>query len=88
MKIYLLEQTVNKDYDTYDSCIVVAKSIEDAITIHPSGNFPTLSRMEDKNDDPYLMYSWCFLEDVKCREIGIANDKQTRGVICASFNAG
>ena len=35
MNIYKLEQDINNDYDTFDSCIVVASSEKDARDIHP-----------------------------------------------------
>ena len=35
MKLWLLEQTDNNDYDTYDSCVVVAETEEEAKMIHP-----------------------------------------------------
>lgn len=37
MKLWLLKQTDNNDYDTYDSCVVVAETEEDAKMIHPDG---------------------------------------------------
>jgi hypothetical protein len=73
MKLYLLEQKDNNDYDTYDSCLVCAENEADARTIEPN---------EDVND-------WALSKDsITCKEIGEANDKQERGVIIASFNAG
>ena len=81
MKIYLLSQKENSGWDTYDSCVVCAESEEDAKTIFPDGG-----DFNNKND---WMYEWATsLENIQCKEIGIANDKQNRGVICASFNAG
>ena len=37
MKLWLLEQTDNNDYDTHDSCVVVAETEEEAKMIHPDG---------------------------------------------------
>ena len=80
MKLYLLEQNDNNDYDTYDSCLVCAKNEYDAITIDPYGK-------EFKENDRYG--SWALSKDaITCQEIGEANDNQKRGVIIASFNAG
>jgi hypothetical protein len=79
MKIYLLFQSENTGYDTYDSCVVCAENEEDAKTITPDG-IPF---------DEEWSHGWCVSpEQVDCREIGTANDNQERGVICASFNAG
>ena len=80
MKLYLLEQTSNKDWDTYDSCIVCAESEEDAKTIHPRGN-------EFKEHQQWN--GWVQTKDqISCTEIGVANEDIKKGVICASFNAG
>lgn len=35
MKLYLLKQYINNDYDTFDSCVVAAENEDDARTIHP-----------------------------------------------------
>jgi hypothetical protein len=80
MKLYLLSQDDNNKYDTYDSIVVCAESEEDARTIDPYGN-------------PYsesVQYgSWAIkASSISCVQLGEANDKQVRGVIIASFNAG
>ena len=81
MKLYLLSQNQYSDYDTYDSCVVCAESDEDAKTIYPDGS--------DFNKKDKWMHCWAdSLENIQCNEIGVANDNQKRGVICASFNAG
>jgi hypothetical protein len=79
MKIYLLSQTENNEYDSYDSCVVCAENEDDAKTIAPDGGYyPKWSK-----------YNWVTSPDlVQCKEIGIANDDQVRGIICASYNAG
>ena len=35
LKLYLLTQKENIDFDTFDSCVVAAYSKEDAVMIHP-----------------------------------------------------
>lgn len=80
MKLYLLSQDDNNDYDTYDSILVCAENEADARTISPNG-------------EPFVENerwgSWAKKASaISCEEIGEANDKQTRGVIIASFNAG
>ncbi len=82
MKLYLLSQDVNTDYDTYDSCVVCAKNEEDAKTIHPS------NRIGPVNINRENYGSWCGLNDVKVEYIGRPSKGLKRGVICASFNAG
>lgn len=37
MKLWLLSQDVNDEYDTYDSCVVVAITEDNAKQIHPDG---------------------------------------------------
>jgi hypothetical protein len=79
MKLYLLSQGYNDGYDTYDSILVCAEDEDDAKTINPDGT-PFVERK---------MSTWTdTIDQITCKEIGEANDKQTRGVIIASFNAG
>lgn len=81
MKLYLVSQNDNEDYDTYDSMVVCAESPEDAMSIHPEGF---------EYEEPKKRWgSWAFKkESISCVEIGEANIDQERGVILASFNAG
>jgi len=73
MNIYRLSQTVNNDYDTYDSAVVVAESEEAARETKP----------------PYAADSWAQPADITVELIGIALPSYTEGtIICASFNAG
>lgn len=76
MNLYLLTQDVNMDWDTYDSVIVCAESEEEAVKIHPDGEY----RWDDTwAENPSL---------VKCRKIGVADESIEKGVVLASFNAG
>jgi hypothetical protein len=111
MKLYLLSQSCNNNYDTYDSCLVCAESEADAVTIAPDGSvfngldWDGIDDVYDLDDiydlegsqDSYDAYisdvdnfqSWARrFESITCEEIGIANDKQKRGVVIASYNAG
>ncbi len=81
MKLFILSQSINNEYDTYDSCVVCAIDEADAKTIRPDGN-PCLEE-EEKDYD-----SWCGIGDVSCEYIGIAKAGLERGVILSSFNAG
>lgn len=78
MKLFLLTQNANIDYDTYDSCVVCAENKEDAVKIHPDG----FTLDWDRNG------SWVTKDLVECIEIGVANPNQKEGVILSSFNAG
>jgi hypothetical protein len=78
MNLYLISQSVNNDYDTYDSAVVAANSEEEARTTHPSSN----------NDCFNSSFStWCSPDKVEVKLIGTSIDDKP-GVICASFNAG
>lgn len=81
MKLFLLSQTVNKDYDTYDSCVVACKTVDEALTMHPNGS-------ENKETDDQTFSSWALPKDVKVKYVGEATRGTKKGVICASFNAG
>lgn len=90
MNIYLLSQGVNMGYDTYDSCVVVAKSEDDARLIHPAA-------LRRDNLSIYFNGKWVKethgtwasqLAEVSVELIGKAKPGSDRGVVCASFNAG
>ena len=95
MNIYKLSQTINNDYDTFDSCVVIAKNEEEAVKAHPNSyqNWDTRGQVIE---DSYCMYEnfdindWAEMEDIKVELIGIADkslDTEIK-VVCASFNAG
>lgn len=79
MKLWKLSQTVNNDYDTYDSAVVAAYSEEEARTIHPSAYYKWGE-----------YYSGWALEpsQVMVEYLGQAKEGTTSGVVLASFNAG
>lgn len=73
--LYLLTQTANGGYDTYDSAVVCADSEEEA------------TRIEVGTTGMYG--SWVKPKDVEAELIGVASKSVKKGeVICASFNAG
>lgn len=81
MKLYLILQTENNYYDTYDSAVVAAESEDIARKIDPSGNGLTLWNEPDS--------AWCKTQEaVKVNYLGEAKEGTEVGVICASFNAG
>lgn len=82
MKLWLISQNVNEQYDTYDCAVVAAPTAEYAKTIHPGGN--------PAKGNPDWGYSWApESSDVKAVLIGEAVDGTEAGtVLCASFNAG
>jgi hypothetical protein len=100
LNLYLISQTVNDDYDTFDSAVVAARDEEDARSIHPisswlgMGNIPTVTQTareaeEEKEKKGYNSDdTWTTRENVKVRFLGICSPDVKRGVICASYNAG
>ena len=40
MKLWLISQTENEGYDTYDSAVVAAETENAARLIHPSSHYP------------------------------------------------
>ena len=63
--IYLLSQSVNRGYDTYDSMIVVAESEETARNMKPTNNLD----------------AWCYPEDIQVELIGSANEPDQRIIL-------
>lgn len=99
MKLYLISQTENSDYGTYDAAVVAAESEEDARTISPARLFEYDPERRAwycewggvryySNDGEYGS-GWCSTPDavtVQC--LGEANPGTERGVILGSFNRG
>lgn len=80
LNLYIISQTVNRDYDTYDFAIVAAKNEKSARLIHPNG---------EKWDGSYINnYTWTDSRHVKVKLIGVAKPRTKAGVILSSFNAG
>lgn len=77
MNIYLVSQSVNNDYDTYDAMVVIAETEERAkeLTI---------------KEHPYESYfnSWASYEHLTCELVGIALEGSEEKIILESFNAG
>lgn len=87
MKLWLISQTANRDYDTFDSAIVAANTEEEAKSIHPD-NTHRLPAPENL-DDAYEYRSWVREpKDVTAKIIGTAVPGTKMGVVLASFNAG
>lgn len=78
VKLYLIEQSVNNDWDTYDSAVVAAEDELAALNTHPNG----------KSWARWDIGSWCPSDKVTVTYLGEAKEGTKAGVICASFNAG
>lgn len=80
MKLFLIQQGQNDNYDTYDSAVVAAPDEETAKQMNPATGKP--------KDWSYGYSSWCNgPEHVTVRYLGEAVDVE-QGVVCASYNAG
>ena len=85
MKIYLISQDFNTNYDTFDSAVVAAEDEMEAKRTHPSKRFPKpVEEWGDFFNDDWVP-SPVF---VKVTYIGEAKPCTEKGVILASFNAG
>ena len=83
MKIFLISQTQNTGYDTFDSAVVVAEREEDARLTIPDN----ISGWPSTWGEDYS--TWCKNpEDVTVTYLGEAKEGSLPGVVCASFNAG
>ena len=81
MKLFLIAQEQNNDYDTYDSAVVAAPDEETAKQMAPGTGKPVKDWKKNYS-------AWCNgPEHVTVRYLGEAVDVE-QGVVCASFNAG
>lgn len=86
MNIYLITQTENTDYDTYNSAVVIAKDEKSAKNIHPDGN---VLKNSESNEGYWRVNAWTTPENVTVQLVGVANKLHKENtVVCASFNAG
>lgn len=100
LNLYLISQTVNDDYETFDRAVVAARDEEDARSIHPLSSWldlgcvptvtPTAKEAEEEKEKKGYNSddTWTIRENVKVRLVGIGSLDVKRGVICASYNAG
>ena len=86
MKLFLLKQDDNTGYDTHDSMVVAAKSIEAAVLIHPDQNCLRIGGVTPWTDS---YNTWASSPDkVTTTYLGTAKPGTKEGVILSSFNAG
>ena len=79
MNLYLISQTQNENYDTFDALIVCAENEEDARNITPDADNYFSSKHSNWCDSP---------DEVTVEYLGIASSKITKEIILGSFNAG
>jgi len=81
MKLFLISQLQNNNYDTYDSAVVAAPDKETARNMNPKNGEPM-----DEWGQEYS--TWCSgREHVTVRYLGEAVSV-AQGVVCASYRAG
>jgi hypothetical protein len=86
MHLYLVTQTEQTGYDTYDSMVVCASNAYDARLINPSTGRIMTDHDWERNMN---RGSWCTRPDlVNVMYIGDAVPGMIPGIICKSFNAG
>jgi hypothetical protein len=92
--LWLLTQSEETGYDTYDSCVVAAVDEESAKRVHPSpfrdDRFSEeLETWVDGHGEPGNDGTWAHRPDqVKALRIGVTATAKPGTVVCASFNAG
>jgi hypothetical protein len=93
VNLYLISQSENNDYDTYDSAVVAAESKEDAVLVNPgTGNYAWDGEgwifIREDGTTCQMGDDWTPPKNVTAELIGVANEGTGRGSICSSFNAG
>lgn len=97
MNLYLISQSENDDYDTFDSFIVASESPEKAKLYHPYGYIWNSTTREESPCENYWSFgevreygNWASSPDkVEVYYLGVASDSYKEGdIIITSFNAG
>jgi hypothetical protein len=96
MKLWLISQNVNHNYDTYDSAVVAANTEEEARHTYPDnyGLSPCywngskwLQHLNDGRVLNYSSWTWTTPEHVEVKFLADGYEGPA-GTVCASFNAG
>jgi hypothetical protein len=97
MKLWLISQSVNNDWDSFDSAVVAAETEQEARFIHPE-HYPSHDKIRWNgskwfwylNDGRVLDYrsgSWTSPDNVSVEFLADGYDGPS-GTVLASFNAG
>ena len=94
--LYLVSQSKNNDYDTYDSFVVVAEGPHKAALISPDDSYPhwdsEVGKWYSVSDIGVFRYqynggTWTSPENVEVWQIGTTQEELGK-VLISSFNAG
>lgn len=92
MNVYLISQTCNTGYDTFDSAVVVAESAMQAKLFDPSDIWVKQKGPLPKDSDRWeslAKWEWAHWKDVKAEKISAYTGPRVKPfIVCASFNAG
>ncbi len=80
--IYKISQDVNKQWDTYDSAVVIAESEKRARMTYPHPGCK-VGEWEGCSD-----MCWCSADQVKVELLGKAIEGKEEGLVVSSFNRG
>jgi len=87
LRLELVTQTVNRGYDTYDSCVVAAENEESARMIRPDDRTWDQERELASKGRPSMVWADA-PEQVIVIQIGETSFYKEAQLILASFNAG
>jgi hypothetical protein len=85
VKLYLLSQTENRGYDTFDSVVVAAENENDARMTYPG--YHSDGKIWDGLEKS-MFGTWCDACYVDVDYLGKARKGMEAGIVVASFNAG
>jgi hypothetical protein len=85
MKLFMISQNVNNDYDTYDSAVVIADSADTAQRMHP--HYVETAGVVPDGHDEWAYAEWARPEFVSVEYLGETAATMPR-IICTSYNAG
>ena len=90
MKLWMISQNENDDYDTFDSAVVAAETEADARHMSPADIWmsPGHIRSDAEREDNKRCYWTSNVDAVTVRLLGEAAPGMEAEIICASFNAG
>ena len=76
------------DYDEYKGCIVAARTAQDAISIHPSGN-GVWADGEWRDANGWELHDWVAPANVTVTRVGVASpDTKAGSIVLSSFRHG